>query len=384
METMTVTNEKTLQQGLNDVVINKVQRMIDGKSVGVQATMERLISEGKIAQDYIAPIGVNLRQKDHSPVITFNGGERLMMNMPDGQFSLHDNAIGQLADRMGVPQRYLRQLAQGATWAKSLAAEILNEHSGWTERSRVLVRTVGEQVRGVLSDSYRRLNSVEILTAFVQEAAKQGAVISDAYMNDTKVWAETILPQPLVIPTAKNGDVIIFAGARFSTSDYGDGAVDMRAFLLNGACLNGMVRESVMKQVHLGSKLPDNLKLSNKTYELDTKTTVSAVKDLTKGLFSKENLMKKAYEIQGASEIDVDFEHELKNLTKNGSLLKQEGKEVEKILMRNDPDDGVQGGSTLWKLTQAIMAHARELTPERSRELHEISGALLNRVKLQA
>jgi hypothetical protein len=134
---------------------------------------------------------------------------------------------------------------------EKLAAEILNEHSGWTERSRVLVRTVGEQVRGVLSDSYRRLNSVEILTAFVQEAAKQGAVISDAYMNDTKVWAETILPQPLVIPTAKNGDVIIFAGARFSTSDYGDGAVDMRAFLLNGACLNGMVRESVMKQVHL-------------------------------------------------------------------------------------------------------------------------------------
>ena len=56
MEAMTVTNEKTLQQGLNDVVINKVQRMIDGKAVGVQATMERLISEGKIAQDYIAPV----------------------------------------------------------------------------------------------------------------------------------------------------------------------------------------------------------------------------------------------------------------------------------------------------------------------------------------
>lgn len=225
----------TLQQGLNEVVMNKVQKMIDGKAVGVQATMERLINEGKIAQDYIAPIGVNLKQKDHSPVITFNGGDSLTMNMPDGLFSLHDNAIGQLADRMGVPQRYLRTLASGETWAKNLAAEILNEHSGWTQRTRVLVRTVGTQVRGVLSDSYRRLNSVEILTAFVQEASRQGAVISDAYMNDTKVWAETILPQPIVIPTAKNGDVIIFAGARFSTSDYGDGAVDMRAFLLNGA-----------------------------------------------------------------------------------------------------------------------------------------------------
>lgn len=379
---MTQTTE--LQQGLNEVVMNKVQRMIDGKAVGVRETMDRLISEGKIAQDYIAPIGVNLKINDHSPVITFSANGSLRMDMPDGQFTLHDNAIGQLADRMGIPQRYLRGLASGEPWAKQLAATLLNEHSGWTQRSRVLVRTVGKQVRGVLSDSYRRLNSVEILTAFVQEAADQGAVISDAYMNDTKIWAETILPTPLTVPTANNGDVVIFAGARFSTSDYGDGAVDMRAFLLNRACLNGMVRESVMKQVHLGSKLPDNLQLSQQTYELDTKTTVSAVRDLTKGLFSKDNLMKKAIEIQGASEMEVDFEHELKRLTRDGGLLKQEGKEVEKILMRNDPEDGVQGGATLWKLTQAITAHARELSPERSRELHELSGQLLNRVKVTA
>lgn len=379
------TTVSTVQQGLNEVVMNKVQKMIDGKAVGVQATMERLVNEGKIAQDYIAPIGVNLKLNDHSPVITFDGeGNSLSMSMPDGEFTLHDNAIGQLADRMAIPQRYLRTLAGGEAWARQLAATVLNEHSGWTQRSRVLVRTVGQQVRGVLSDSYRRLNSVEILTAFVQEAAGQGAVISDAYMNDTKVWAETILPQPLVIPTAKNGDVIIFAGARFSTSDYGDGAVDMRAFLLNGACLNGMVRESVMKQVHLGSKLPDNLAISQRTYELDTQTTVSAVRDLTKGLFSREAIERKAYEIQGASEIDVDFENEITKLTKSGALLKQEGKEVEKLLMKNEPEDGVQGGATLWKLTQAITAHARELSPERSRELHEISGALMNRVKLPA
>lgn len=381
---MATTAAIDFQQGLNQVVMNKVQSMIDGKAMGVQATMERLVNEGKIAQDYIAPLGVNLRAKQHDPVITFNGEHGLMMNMPDGQFSLHANAVGQLADRMGVPQRYLRTLAGGEEWQVLLAAQILNEHSGWTQRSRVLVRTVGKQVRGVLSDSYRRLNSVEILTAFVEEASNQGAVISDAYMNDTKVWAETILPQPIVVPTKNNGDVVIFAGARFSTSDYGDGAVDMRAFLLNGACLNGMVRESVMRQMHLGAKLPDSLALSQQTYELDTQTTVSAVRDLTRGLFLPENIKEKAYEIQGASEMEVDLEKEVKKLTSNGSLLKAEGQEVEKLLMKNDPNDGVQGGSTLWKLTQAITAHARTLTPERSRELHEISGALLSRVKLNA
>lgn len=375
----------TLQQGLNEVVINKVQRMIDGKAVGVQETMERLINEGRIAQDYIAPLGVNLKRNDHSPVITFDGeGGSLAMSMPEGRFDLHSNAVGQLAERMGVPQRYLRTLSQGDEWERRLAATILNKHSDWTQRSRVLIRTVGTQVRGVLSDSYRRLNSVQILTAFIEEAAGNGAVVSDAYMNDTKVWAETILPQPIVVPTAKNGNVVIFAGARFSTSDYGDGAVDMRAFMLNGACLNGMVRESVMKQVHLGGRLPDNLALSNRTYELDTKATVSAVRDLTRGLFSADNIRQKAYEIQGASEIDVDMEREIKKLTQTGALLKAEGKEVERLLMKNSPDDGVQGGSTLWKLTQAITAHAREVSPERSRELHEISGHLLSRVKLNS
>lgn len=370
------------QTALNEVVTNKVQRMIDSKAVGVQATMERLINEGKIAQDYIAPLGVNLKAQERTPVITFSANGHLNLNMPDGMFSLHPNAVSQVAERMGIPTKYLRNLATGVEWERQLAAHLLNEHSGWTQRSRVLVRSVGTEVRAILSDSYRRLNSVEIITAFVEEASRQGAVIADAFMSDTKVWAETILPQPFTVPTKKNGEVIIFAGARFSTSDYGDGAVDMRTFLLNGACTNGMVRESVMKQVHLGSKLPDNLALSEETYALDTRTTVSAVRDLTAGLYSKDTIMQKAIEIQGASEIDVDFDHELKALVRNGSLLKQEKAEVEKVLMRNDPNDGVQGGATLWKLTQAITAHARELEPQRSRELHEISGALLNRVKL--
>ena len=142
-----------------------------------------------------------------------------------------------------------------------------------------------------------------------------------------------------------------------------------------------MVRESVMRQVHLGARLPDSIALSQKTYELDTQTTVSAVTDLTRGLYSRDTLMQKAIEIQGAAEIDVDFDKELKSLVQRGALLKNEGREVEKLLMNNNPDDGVTGGATLWKLTQGITAFAREQAPERSRELHEISGQLMNRVK---
>ena len=59
-----------------------------------------------------------------------------------------------------------------------------------------------------------------------------------------------------------------------------------------------------MRQVHLGARLPDSLALPQKTYELDTQTTVSAVSDLTKGLYNKDTLMQKAIEAQSALEID--------------------------------------------------------------------------------
>lgn len=133
--------ETTAQQtALNEVVINKVNRMIENKAAGVQATMERLINEGKIAQDYIAPLGVNLKAQERTPVITFSANGHLNLNMPDGSFTLHPNAVSQVAERMGIPTKYLRTLATGQEWERQLAAHVLNEHSGWTQRSRVLVR----------------------------------------------------------------------------------------------------------------------------------------------------------------------------------------------------------------------------------------------------
>ncbi len=371
-----------LQKGLNDVVRNKVQRMIDHNQNNVKQTLQRLMSEHRSAQDFIAPIGVELKKKDTVPVIKFTEQGYITMNVNKNRYSLHPHAVGQLAEKMNIPSKYLRQLSEGTEWQRQLATQILNEHSGWTERTRVLVRTVGNQVRGVLSDSYRRLNSEQILMAFLTEAISQGAVPCDAYMSDTKIWVETILPEPISIPTELNGTVMVYMGARFSTSDYGDGAVDMRAYLLNGVCLNGMVRESLMKQVHLGSRLPDNLQFSERTYALDTETTMSATKDFTKNLYSRDNITRQAVMIQEASRVKVDFNDELKKLVKANKLLKSEGESVQKLLMNGNPEDGLSGGPSLWKLTQGLTAVAREMEPTRSRELHEISGELMRRIKL--
>lgn len=142
------------------------------------------------------------------------------------------------------------------------------------------------------------------------------------------------------------------------------------------------IGDSVMRQVHLGGRLPDNIALSNRTYALDTKTQASAIRDLTKGIFSKPAITRRALEIQGASAMEIDMEKELKNLSK-GRMSKDEVKGVERIIMASKPDDGVTGESTLWKLVQGITAQARELEPRRQRDLQEIAGDLMNRVKIK-
>lgn len=373
-------NEYVKQQGLNRVVADKVRRMIDSRRPVVQQTIQRLIYEGQIAQDYVAPLGIDHQRTGNNPAIVFDGTRQLSLQMKDGVFALHTNAVGQLAERVGIPSKYLRELSQGGAAQRELAALILNQHAGWTPRSRVLIRAVGTEVRGVLSDSYKRLNSERILSSFLQAALEHGAEACDALMTDTKVYVETILPTPLCIPTRLNGEVVIYMGARFSTSDYGDGAVDMRAFMMNGVCLNGMVRESTMKHIHLGARLPHDMLLSDETYRLNTQTTVSAVRDVTQQLFARENIEMKAQEIYAASEKEVDFDTELKRLVKNNWLRKEEGEHVQKLLMNNDPQNGLQGAATLWKLTQAITAYGRDLNSDRTRELHEVAGQVLSRL----
>ena len=134
-----------------------------------------------------------------------------------------------------------------------------------------------------------------------------------------------------------------------------------------------------MRQIHLGGRLPENILFSDETYRKDTEAVKSMVRDLTGNLYSPQNINLIAEKIQCASGIDADFDAELGKLVKVGKLQKPESEGIRKLLMNNDPADGLAGESTLWKLTQAITAHGREMEEARKRELHELSGELMAR-----
>jgi hypothetical protein len=270
-------------------------------------------------------------------------------------------------------------------WQTELAAYNLNQHATNGPRSRVLVREVGGEIRGILTDQYRRLNSPLIYESFIHAVLAAGAKIYSAFADDTRSWIEVLLPTTFDIPTEKNGIVTIAYGMRISSSDFGDGALELRSFILQVVCLNGMTRSSVLREVHLGRKIPDEIELSEHTYLLDTKTQASLVSDAVKQLMSRDNIMKTSVNIQEASAIVVDLDVEFKQLQKlhgvGKGLSKVEIDGVKKVITNNKVEDGVQGENTLWKLAQGVGAMAHDTTARRQRELAEISGDLLKRIE---
>lgn len=370
------------------VTANLERRLQKGYANAVQATT-RLQEEGKVSKDFIFEVGTERKGVEASIDFFPDKAGKIGANfkMPNKKevehYTIHKHAVGQIADKLNIPRTYLTNLFFGEQWQKELAYEIANTHNGWTSRDKVLVRSVGSEVRAFLSDQYRRLDSQMIFGTHIDELYAQGGQLSDGWMDDTRIMVESFIPQPIEIQTELNGVIFIAFGTRLASSDYGDGALELRSFFLQGACLNGAVRESVLRAIHLGAKLPSSLGLSQETYELDSKTTASAIRDLTRNLYGNQVIKDRMLEIQAASALPVEPVKELKNMVALQKLLKGESEEIGKILMSNRMEDGVQGDATLWKLTQGITAYANQegVSDRRRMELQEIAGDLFNRVK---
>ena len=71
---------------------------------------------------------------------------------------MHKHALNQAAERAGIPETFVNRMLN-RPYGGELIVENLNTIFGKEEPARFLVRSVDTQVRGVLSDSYKRLDS---------------------------------------------------------------------------------------------------------------------------------------------------------------------------------------------------------------------------------
>jgi hypothetical protein len=190
-------------------------------------------------------------------------------------------------------------------------------------------------------------------------------------------WAvKAILPM-VFQPAAKRGmEEVLAFGVQLSNSDYGKGVLGLNAFCTRLICTNTATLEQVMRQVHLGKRLSDDIEFSEDTYKLDTKTQVSAVKDMVHQILAPEKVNALVARIGEALEARIDPKQAWQELPKMG-LLKGEVDKIKEVFLDGDVEV-LPRGTTQARLSNAVSWFAKSAaTPERRLELEQIAGELL-------
>jgi len=365
---------------MTTVLQEKVNREVETRGLEASAAFAGMEQMFNAMSDFITnkPLTFDVLEAEEAkernlavPVLANIDGER--------EVTLYENALRQFAHREGVPVSYLKRLVDGRPWERELAYNILNGHGHNLSRDRFLLRLVDNELRGVLSSRYRRLDSMRLYEAMIGAASRMNAKILSAHNGDVRHYLEIVRPEIIEVPTKNNGTVGIVIGARLRNSDFGRGATELSVYEMQAVCLNGMVTQNILRSVHVGGELPMNIELSQPTIDADTKRTAGVISDAMTQLFSEETIANRMAGIRAASEAEVDMPREIKQLPKIG-LTKQETEATENVIMRSNPDDGVYGEPTLWKLAQAVGAVARHAEPTRRRELETAAGSIIGRV----
>jgi hypothetical protein len=288
--------------------------------------------------------------------------------------SLHRHAATQVGEKLGVPGIYVRELQRSPDqWARKLIAHNLNEWATNGPRERVLVRSIGDQARGILSDRFRRLDTGTIGRAYWQAAVNGGARLHDATYTDTRIRVRMLLPIPFDIPLGDSGRVdTVMMGSTLENSDFGDGALSLSLYMFRLWCANGQVGSSLLRQIHLGGRLPDNIALSESTYQADTATQAGVVADAVKASFSEETVAEWMAGNTKAAATRVD-DAMVQTLPRLG-LHKAEFETVEKLLRDNDSTQVPEGPLTAYKVSQAVAAVGRDAEPRRRMDLERLAA----------
>lgn len=343
----------------------ELEAIIEKGRASAGALIERIA--GEVPKDIIAP--------SHALTVRPLGAGRFGLDETDhGMAPMHDNAIGQICDRYGIPSLYRSKLAERGDFGADLLADNLNRLIQHDAKKPLLVREVNGEVRAVLSNAFRRMDSRPIVETFASACGEFGAVPVEGVGGDLRWEIKALLPT-IYRPGIDGTEVVAF-GIALSNSDFGCGALSMRMFCLRVWCTNYAKLEEALRQIHLGKRLGDNAEFSERTLRLDTETMVSATGDLVRNLLAPEKVAATVARISAAMQKEADPKQFLAGLGRRG-LLKVEVEQVQETLLSGSIRQ-LPVGNSAYRMSNAISWVAKSAqTAERRLELEQIAGELL-------
>jgi hypothetical protein len=294
-----------------EVAVGKLTEVIERGRASTRKSLEDIVREHSIRKDFIARPegGFSCLLQDGKLVVSV--GDDLRQT-----YSMTDHAEEQLLSKAGLPKNYKDHLIR--IDETGLLTHSLDRLLKKTAESGVMMRRVGDTIKGVLSPSYRRMDASPIFGAFVSESVTAGFVPYRGAVTDTRYVLSFLKPDILEpIP----GDFCVF-GVQIRTSDYGFGAMQFNIFVLRVICVNLATGLNLFRKIHIGRRIEvgeddaDVIDISERTASLDVETVASAVRDATRSSVRYFAPLAKA--IEGASSDVPDVSKALQDLKKKG------------------------------------------------------------------
>lgn len=322
--------------------------------------------------DTITPSG-NLRfvpnQQSLSLSINYpSGGDGDLMAVQGIELPLNDWAKRNVCQKLDFPWSYYRKCENFGKY--QLLADNLNTWLNEVQRN-LLVRTLDNEVRAVLSDSYMFIDNVSVLLTALQtfqEKEKEwnkNIVLWRSDLSDTAMHIKAGLEREIHLTDTE----VVYPGILLENSEVGASYLRVRPALLNPSCKNVMASVIGFEVKHLGKQRGIGvIQWSDRTRQFETEAIKSKVIDCVTQGFAPEffgrwvNAIKRGIDFQLECEREVAVEA----LKIEFGVGESEG---EKIL-----DYFSNEKRTLYGLGNAVTRYAQDVDPDRAVELEIIGG----------
>jgi hypothetical protein len=284
----------------------------------------------------------------------------------------NSHAHEQIAAQLQIPVKYYRRMLAEQPDLLSANVNRWLEEKAARRMFRIQRDTNVGVARAYLSDRYRRLDNLELAESFVPMMADpdSGWQIHQCGLTSIRMHIEAVFPS--LMDEVKVGDAVALA-VKISSSEVGSGALSVQLGVHRLVCSNLMVVPKwSQRQVHLGRAQDDLVELlSDSTIRKEDQLIIDKMRDVVTGMADTDRfreLMGTLTESTQAALPNPIAATEI--LGKNLSLT-----EGELVTVKNEMIQG--GDSSMWGLTNALTATARELDFERKAELELAAGTLL-------
>jgi hypothetical protein len=313
-------------------------------------------------------------------------GEKLEPLGQTGALPLSRTAQRQLAEKLGIPMRYvddLRERRHGDLADYNFTA-LLGRATG-----RFLVRTLDGSVRAVLSDRYRILDNADVFFASADTLQEAGAVVWNA-----RLWDDGF--ELFAVSDRLTGEVqrdpgyqrrghhshetggpdVHNVAAKVTNSETGCGGLNVHFGILRRLCNNTAIVGSAISVVHLGRRNEaDGLVWSEETQEAESRTIWLKLKDAIRTAFDPQRFQRYIDRLSGLTRQPLaNPEKAVANVVREYELSEERKAAILRSLFS-------AGDLTRYGLVQALTAQVKEADgagrAEEASDLEAAGGKLI-------